>query len=365
MRSPQRFDMMHWAKQRSERAELSLGASGVHIPPDGELARVLLGADVVDPFGSKGDSWGEPGLKEAIAAVHGVDADSVLVSAGTSLANYNALAALAGPGDRVLVETPAYAALAEIPRFQGATVERFSRRPERGWEPSLDEIRELAQRGDPVRAVVLTRLHNPSGADVSRAFLEGLAALAERLGFLVLFDEVYLEFAEGATPAHRVSPRFVTTTSLTKVHGFGGLRVGWIVATPEVLAPMKELSFYLAVNGAAWSQEIARRVLERRDLVLARSRGIAARGLAIVERWIAGRDDVSWTRPAAGLCGLVQLARVADTRSFAERLFERESVAVAPGDFFGIPGWIRVSWGIPEDDLREALARLGRALDDA
>jgi aspartate/methionine/tyrosine aminotransferase len=355
--------MMHWAKQRSERAELSLGASGVHVPPDGELARLLLGSEVPDPFGSKGDSWGDPDLKEAIAEVHGVGPDSVLVSAGTSLANYTALAALAGPGDRVVVETPTYAALPEIPRFQGATVERFSRRSERGWEPSLDEIGDLAQRGNPLRAVVLTRLHNPSGADLSPSFMEGLAALAERHDFLVLIDEVYLEFVAGATPAHRISPRFVTTTSLTKVHGFGGLRVGWIVATPEVLAPMKELSFYLAVNGAAWSQAIARQVLVRRDLVLARSRGIAARGLAIVEAWIAGRDDVSWTRPVAGLCGLLKLARVADTRSFADRLFEQERVAVAPGEFFGIPGWIRVSWGLPEDGLREALARLGRALD--
>ena len=151
----------------------------------------------------------------------------------------------------------------------------------------------------------------------------------------------------------------------TKVHGFGGLRVGWIVGTPDVLAPMKELSFYLAVNGAAWAQATARRVLERRDEVLARSRGIAARGLAIVAEWVRERDDVDWTNPGAGLSGLLRLANVADTRSFATRLFERESLAVAEGDFFGQPGWIRVSWGIGEDDLREALRRLGRALDDA
>ncbi len=359
--------MMHWAKQRSERAELSLGASGVHVPPDGELGRLLWeeAADA-DPFSSDGDYWGEPALKEAIAAVHGVEADAVLVSAGTSLANYTALAALAGPGERVLVEAPTYPALAEVPRFQGATVERIARRPENGWQPSLDEIAEAAGAGgEPVRAVVLTRLHNPSGADVPAAFLEGLAELAERFDFRVLWDEVYLDFVDDAVPAHRVSPRFVTTTSLTKVHGFGGLRVGWIVGAPDVLAPMKELSFYLAVNGAAWSQAMAARVLGHRERVLARSRGIAARGFAIVEEWIAGRRDVSWHRPEAGLSGLVKLANVEDTRAFATRLFERESVAVAEGDFFGMPGWIRISWGIGEDDLREALTRLGRALDEA
>lgn len=364
MRAPRRFDMMHWAKQRSERAELSLGASGVHVPRDGELARRVAAAEIADPFSSDGDAWGEPALKEAIAGVHGVDADSVLVSAGTSLANFTALGTLAGPGDRVLVEAPTYPALTEIPRFQGATVQELPRRPEDGWQPSLDEISELAEGDGELRAVVLTRLHNPSGVDLPAAFLEGLAKLAERRGFHVLFDEVYLEFVDGATPAHRVSPRFVSTTSLTKVHGFGGLRVGWIVAAPDVLAPMKELSFYLAVNGAAWSQGAARRVLELREEVLARSRGLATRGLAIVEDWLGSREDVAWVRPDGGLSGFVRLANVTDTAAFATRLFERESVAVAEGEFFGRPGWIRISWGIPEDDLREALARLGRALDE-
>jgi len=364
MRSPRRFDMMHWAKRRSERAELSLGGSGVSVPPDGELGSLLLeGFRAADPFGSAGDSWGEPALKREIARVHGVGEESVLVSAGTSLANYTALSALAGPGDRVLVEAPSYPALAEIPRFQGAAVATFPRRPEADWAPSLDEIRDLVEgEGPPVRAVVLTRLHNPSGADLPAPFLAGLAELAERRELFALFDEVYLDFVDGAVPAHRISPRFVTTTSLTKVHGFGGLRVGWIVGAPEALSAMRELSFYLAVNGAAWPQAMARRVLEHRERVLARSRRIAARGLAIVEEWIAGRDDATWTRPAGGLCGLLKLEGVADTRAFAERLFQDEKVAVAEGEFFGMPGWIRISWGIPEDDLREALRRLGRAL---
>jgi aspartate/methionine/tyrosine aminotransferase len=359
---------MHWAKERSERATYSLGSSGVMVPPESELARLVRGdgAEGGDPFSSGGDFWGDPALKDAIAAAHGVDAECVLVSGGASLANYTALAALAGPGDRVLVERPSYPSLEEIPRFHGAAVNGFARRPDAGWQPSPSEIRELAkQPGDPVKAVVLTRLHNPSGVDVPAGFLDELAELAELFDFHVLFDEVYLEFVAGATPAHRISPRFVTTTSLTKVHGFGGLRVGWIVGAPDVIAPMKELSFYLAVNGASWSQAAALRVLKHRGSALARSREIAARGLSIVEAWMGGRDDVSWTRPDGGLSGFLELERVSDTRRFAANLFERESVAVAEGEFFEMPGWIRISWGIEEDRLHEALARLGRALDDA
>ena len=89
------------------------------------------------------------------------------------------------------------------------------------------------------------------------------------------------------------------------------------------------------------------------------------RGLAIVEEWLGNREDVAWVRPAGGLSGFVRLANVTDTVAFATRLFERESVAVAEGEFFGRPGWIRISWGIPEDSLREALARVGRALDES
>lgn len=350
---------MHWAKTWVGKLPYCLGESGVRPPPPEEfsLAGVRAGTE---------NYFGDPELRKAIARVHHAGIEQVLVSEGTSLANYTALSVLAGPEDRILVEFPTYPVLEEIPRFHGAEVQRIARRPEQGWQPQLEEIARLVDSpGKRVAAVVLTRLHNPSGVDLAPQFLSDLAALAEARDFVVLFDEVYLDFLPDALPAHRLSPRFVTTGSLTKAYGFGGLRVGWVVGAQRWLRPMQELSFYLQVNGSYVAQAEGIRVLEHRDAVLGRSRGIAARGRRIVEQWVGERGDVDWTPPAGGITAMIRLARIANTAGFAAQLRETAGVNVAEGEFFAMPGWIRISFGVEETKLREALRRIGLALDEA
>ena len=353
---------MHWAKAR-ESAPLNLGGSGAPPPPLAE-AIALLAFDGSVSLSSAGDYYGYPALRAAIAAYQGVTEDSVLVLDGTSLANYTALTALAGPGDRILVETPTYAILAQIPHFHGAVVERLARRPEDRWVPRLEDIqRSLDAPGPKVRAAVLTRLHNPSGAQLPDEFLRELALLAESRDFHVLFDEVYLDFVDAA-PAHRFSPRFLSTSSLTKVYGFGGLRIGWVIADGATLAPVKELSFYLAVNASAPAQLAAIRILAQRELYLSRARALAARGRVIVDEWLARREDVTWIPPAGGLVGFLRLHRVPNTATFAVQLLEKSGVALPAGEHFGLPGWLRIGLGTEEAKLREGLRRLSQALDE-
>ena len=128
---------MHWAK-RSEAIPWNLSGSGAPSPPWTEEPGLLVFDR--DPLSSVGDLHGFPALREAIAAAHGVLADSVLVADGTSLANYAALSVLAAPGERVLVETPTYRALAGIPRFHGAEVfDIYSHMDEVGTEGVPDQ----------------------------------------------------------------------------------------------------------------------------------------------------------------------------------------------------------------------------------
>jgi aspartate/methionine/tyrosine aminotransferase len=357
MHAPTPFTFMHWAKTWVGRLPYCLGASGVPAPSPEEFPPVVSAYAGANYYGTSG-------LREAIATAYGAGIDSVLVSAGTSLANYTALTVLAGAGDRILVEAPTYPILEEIPRYHGARVERLPRRPEEGWRPSLAEIRRRSGQGDRVAAIVLTRLHNPSGVDLDAAYLAELADLAEERDFLVLLDEVFLDFLPDAVPGHRFSPRFLTTASLTKVYGFGALRVGWILAEPEILRPMKEFSFYLAVDGALPSQATAVRVLENRARFRERACALAEAGRRCVDEWVAAREDVSWTLPAGGISGFVRFHGRSETARFAARLREKYEVNIAEGEFFGMPGWARLSFGLPREKLIEALDRIGRALDE-
>jgi aspartate/methionine/tyrosine aminotransferase len=359
MRSPTPFQFMHWAKTWVGQVPYCLGASGVCEPSREEF----------DPgptsILSSANYFGAPDLRAAIGEMHGVGVDHVLVAEGASGANYFALSVIAGPDDRILVEFPTYPVIEEIPRFHRAEVTRIARRPEHGWQPRMEEIRALVERpGKPVAAIVLTRLHNPSCVDLAPSFLRELARYAEERRFVVLLDEVYLDFVEGATPGHKLSRRFISTGSLTKVWGFGPLRVGWVIGAPEVLRPIQEFSFYVQVDGAQVAQRLGVRVIADRQRWLARSRAIAARGRAIVDDWIRGRGDVSWVGPAGGITGFVRFEQVSETTDLAARLREREGVNIAEGEYFGHPGWARISFGGEESNLREALRRIGSVLDE-
>ena len=100
-----------------------------------------------------------PPLQQAIAAHHGVDPDCVVESAGTSMANHLAMAAIIEPGDEVLIEHPAYGPILDIAQYLQANVKRFRRVEENGWAIDPEEVRRCIT--PKTRLIVITNLHNP------------------------------------------------------------------------------------------------------------------------------------------------------------------------------------------------------------
>src|ERR1700757_1380485 len=127
-------DYMHWSKTQSN-ARFNLATSGVASFPLPELPVDLKQLEI------NGDnSYGYAPLQEAIAAHHGVDPDCVVESAGTSMANHLAMAAIIEPGDEVLIEHPAYGPILDVAYYLHANVKRFLRTRETGWVVSPGEI---------------------------------------------------------------------------------------------------------------------------------------------------------------------------------------------------------------------------------
>src|SRR5919198_5308040 len=128
-------DYMHWSKMRS-RARFNLATSGVASFPLRELPIDLKELEI------NGDnSYGYAPLRQAIAAHHSVDPDCVVESAGTSMANHLAMAAILERDDEVLIEHPAYGPILDVAHYLEATVKRFYRAEEKAWAIDPDEVR--------------------------------------------------------------------------------------------------------------------------------------------------------------------------------------------------------------------------------
>src|SRR6266496_4080044 len=229
-------DYMHWSKTQS-RARFNLATSGVASFPLRELPVNLEKLEI------NGDnSYGYAPLQEAIALDHGVDPECVVESAGTSMANHLAMAAIIEPGDEVLIEHPAYGPILDVARYLEAKVNRFPRAEENGWMVDPKEVRRCVT--SKTRLIVITNLHNPTSVVTPDSVLSEIGDIASNVGALVLVDEVYLDAVYERTPqtSFHLGPEFLVTNSLTKVYGVSGLRCGWILARPDLAWRMLRLN---------------------------------------------------------------------------------------------------------------------------
>ena len=131
-----RIDYMRWAKSASHDPEvLDLASSGMAPWSIHELSPRNHAVEIIAP-----NTYGFPPLKEAIAEHHGVNPEQVLVTAGSSMANFLSTMPLVNAGDTVLVEEPAYEPLRRLPALFGCTVKRIQRSMENGWDISPEDL---------------------------------------------------------------------------------------------------------------------------------------------------------------------------------------------------------------------------------
>ncbi|HKV27424.1 MAG TPA: pyridoxal phosphate-dependent aminotransferase, partial [Candidatus Acidoferrales bacterium] len=155
-RRESRSAYLEWAKLRSD-AKFNLATSGIDGYPLSELPVKIEDLEI-----SAAGSYGYPPLQERVAKKNGVAPACVVAANGTSMANHLAMAALLEPGDEVLIEQPTYEPLLTVAEYLGAKVHRFPRRFEDGFQ--IDP-REIERHMTPhTRLIVITNLHNPSGA---------------------------------------------------------------------------------------------------------------------------------------------------------------------------------------------------------
>ena len=350
-------DYMEWAKTRSY-ARFNLASSGLVNYPLSELPARIEDLDLSGP-----SLYGYEPLQEAIAAKCGVAPDCVVAATGTSMANHLAMAALLEPGDEVLIERPAYEPLVAVARYLGAQVRRFSRRFEEGFRVDPGEVESgVTPR---TRLIVVTNLHNPSGAQSSEDALKQVGEIARRAGARVLVDEVYLDalFERAPASAFHLREEFVATSSLTKVYGLSGLRCGWVLAEPGLAARIWRLNDLFGVIPAHAAERLSCIALANLDRIAAHARALLEANHALLDSFLDSRDDFEAVRAAFGTVSFPRWGR-GDVDGLCALLANKYETSVVPGRFFEMPRHVRIGIGCESATLAAGLERLGQAMDE-
>jgi aspartate/methionine/tyrosine aminotransferase len=351
-------DYMHWSKTQS-RARFNLATSGVVPFPVRELPMDL---NYLEIDGT--NDYGYAPLQQAIAGHYGVDPECVVESAGTSMANHLAMAAIIEPGDQVLIEHPAYGPILDVAHYLQANVRRFPRAEENGWAIDPKEVRRNIT--PKTRLVVITNLHNPTSALTSEAVLREIGDIARSIGAFVLVDEVYLDAVYEGTPrpSFHLGPQFVVTSSLTKVYGVSGLRCGWILAQPDLAWKMRRLNDLYSATPVYPGELLSVAAFQHLNLLREKARRIVDADRQLLRDFLREQSNICAVWTNWGTTSFVRLSRSrgSNTDRFLEQLRAKFDTSAVPGRFFEMPDHFRIGMGVNTEMFGEGLNRIGRAL---
>jgi aspartate/methionine/tyrosine aminotransferase len=353
-RSRMESPYMQWAKLASS-APVNLATSAVVSLTLADLP-LKLGDLALDAPGG----YGYPPLLDRLARYTGVGPECIVTAPGTSMANYLAMAASFEPGDEVLFERPTYEPMLSTALYLGADVRHFERRAEEGFRVNPEEIqRRITPR---TRLVVLANLHNPTSALTSEEDLRAVGEIARKIGARVLVDEVYLEGLYEHRPrvAFQLGPEFITTSSVTKAYGLGGLRCGWVLAEPALARRIWHIRDLHDVNSAHPAQRISVAVFDHLGRLASRAESLLKANRPLAGRFLDEHPEMVTVRPEFGTVVALR-APGGDADTFCRFLRERYETSVVPGRFFEMPDCFRVGIGGETAALSEGLDRLAAA----
>jgi len=293
-------------------------------------------------------------------------AENVVVVPGTQAGLYCAMQCIAGAGDEVIVPEPMYATYEAVVGASGARLVNVPLRPEAGFHPDLDAISRAIT--GKTRVLWINSPHNPTGAVLTRAEIEAVAALCRRHDLWLLSDEVYedLAFARphiGAWSLPDMAERTIVVSSLSKSHAVPGFRIGWIVGPAALTGHLFNLVLCMLYGGPPFIQDGALVALQSDLPEVAALREDYRRRAALLAGILAAAPGCRAAAPEGGMFVLLDIRGTGlSADDFARELLAQEAVAALPCDGFGpsAQGHLRLSLTSADARLEEAGRRILR-----
>lgn len=308
-------------------------------------------------------------LRRNIAELYeGTDEDCVLVTSGSSEANFLVVWSLLEKGDEVLVMLPNYMQIWGLVKMMGGNVIPLWLSEDDGWSLALEEVKEKVSRK--TKLIALCNPNNPTGAVFDQTILRGVCEIAEDTGSWVLCDEVYrgAELEGNITPSIWGSyDKAIVSSGLSKAYGLPGLRVGWIVTQKDMTNKLWSYHDYTTICPSAMSDFVANIALKpkNRARILSRTRGILNDNWPILERWLNDHSAIfRYTKPKAGAIVFVKYDVNVNSTLIAERLVKEKSILVVPGDHFLMDGFMRIGYGTNARHLELSLDLIADLFQD-
>jgi aspartate/methionine/tyrosine aminotransferase len=306
-------------------------------------------------------------LRERIAALYpGCRPNNVLVTVGAAQANWMTCETLLDPGDEIIVVSPGYRQVWGLAGNLGCMVKEARLRPENNWKLDLDELESLA--GSRTKLVAVVNPNNPTGSILTKDEMQRIVKICARHGAWLHADEVYrgTELQSPETPSFwGMYDRLICVNSLSKAYGLAGLRIGWAVASSQMIEDLWRRHEYAVIAAAGPSMKLAEIALapEKRRMLLDRQKKLSREGHAVLANWVSEQEGrFSVHKAVATSIAFVSYNFGMPSVELANHIREKASVLVAPGAYLGTEHHLRITVGYEPEKIRTALGRIRAAV---
>ena len=329
---------------------------------------------------------GLPELRAAVAAKtlrdtgYQVDASQVLITNGGKQAVYNAFATLLDPGDEVILIAPYWTTYPEAIKLAGGVPVEVITDETSGYLVSLEQLDEA--RTDRTKVLLFVSPSNPTGAVYPPEQVAAIGAWAAQHGVWVVTDEIYEHLVYGgarnvsiATVAPELGDRVVVLNGVAKTYAMTGWRVGWLIGPEDVVKAATNLQSHSTSNVSNVAQAAALAAVTGELSAVAHMRAAFDRRRKLIVGLLGEIPGIVCPEPQGafyvypsvkGLLGR-SLGGAVSTSSaqLADVILTQAEVAVVPGEAFGTPGYLRLSYALGDDDLAEGIGRIAKLVADA
>ena len=322
---------------------------------------------------------GLPELKQAIAEKTlrdsglEVSAQQVVVTNGGKQAIYEAFATMLDPGDEVIVPAPYWTTYPEAIQLAGGVAVPVLADETQGYKVTIEQLE--AARTERTKVLLFVSPSNPTGAVYTADEIRAIGGWVEDHGLWALTDEIYehlvydgLETGSLPVLCPSLADHCVVVNGVAKTYAMTGWRVGWLIAPKDLAAAAANLQSHATSNVSNVSQRAALAAVTGDLAAVAEMKAAFDRRRRTIVSMLGEIDGVLCPMPEGafyaypqvkGLLGREYDGRVIDSSAdLAEYILEQAEVAVVPGEAFGSPGYLRLSYALGDDDLVEGITRL-------
>ena len=320
-------------------------------------------------------SIGTPQLRDAIVEKFKNDNQltytpaQVVVSCGAKHSIFNLIQVLVDQGDEVIIPTPYWVSYPEMVKFAGGTPKFLETTAANNFKVTADQLSSAIS--ERTRVLVLASPSNPTGMLYSREELQALADVCVEKNICVISDEIYEkliydtdDYTSIASLNSDIYDLTFTVNGVSKAYSMTGWRIGYAAGNAEIMAYVKKLQDHSTSNPTSISQAAALAALKEPEEKVQAMRDIFRQRRELITSLFDSIPEVSYIRPQGAFYLFCDFSKLGPSFDVAKKIIEDVNVAIIPGEGFGAPGYMRLSYATSNERIEEGVKRIAQWIKD-